>query len=81
MTDKTQEAINLGQKAEALLNNEFLKAIFTAIKTDIIAGWTKEKDEDRRVDMWFEYQAVTRIETKLQTLMANGRMAKHSIET
>ena len=81
MTDKTQEAINLGQKAETLLNNEFLKAVFASIKTDIIAGWTKEKDEDRRVDMWFEYQAVTRIETKLQTLMANGRMAKHSIET
>lgn len=76
-----QEAINLGNQADALLANPLLKAVFEMVKQDAIASSLsmpgfREDDVRAREMARLEALTVDKIRSKLETLVSNGKLAR-----
>jgi hypothetical protein len=76
--DKLQSAINRGQKARELLDNDLLREAFDKLEADYIAAWrvTRALDRDAREKLWQALQIVGKVRAHLGTVLSNGKVAQ-----
>lgn len=82
--DKTSRDIALGLRAQELLNNELLLAVFQALRTDCRATWEatdgySEAHIAAREGLRLEIKALNSVWAKLETLVADGNFAQRLI--
>ncbi len=82
MTDKTQQAINLGQRAESLLNNDLWQATWLAMSEEYWEEFkaTPPNGELDRTLIWCKAKVIEDVKKKFEMIYANGRAAKRKIE-
>ena len=84
--DKTEREIALGVRAQELLNNDVLKALFVAAKQDCFEAWersagSRPDDVLARERLHLELNAISKIQSKLELLATNGKYAQRLLQT
>jgi hypothetical protein len=71
-----------GAQAEALLDNELVKAAFDDLKAAYMDAWeaTAARDTDSRERLWQAVQIVGKVKTHLHSVVANGKIAARELE-
>ena len=83
MTDKTEQDIARGKRAEQLLNDDLLKEAFAQLRAEYIKGWeeTGARDTDARERLWQALQIIGKVHTHLTSVLSNGKLAMHELQT
>lgn len=77
-----QEALALGARAQALLEDELLAAAFDHVREDIINEWVNSEADDgqRREELWRQLRSLERVQQFLAHVLSNSHLIKHRIE-
>lgn len=81
MSDKLQTAVNRGQRAAALLNDDLLKEAFAKLEAEYTAAWkaSPPRDTEGRERVWQALQLVGKVRDHLGRVAADGRLAQAEI--
>ena len=76
--DKLEHAINKGQKARELIENELLQEAFAKLEADYIAAWrmTRALDKDAREKLWQAVNIIGKVRGHLGKVLADGKLAQ-----
>jgi hypothetical protein len=79
---KLQNAINRGQRAEAMLKDDLLKETLDTLERDYIAAWRQSpaRDTDGRERLWQAVQVVGKMRDHLVTVLNNGKLAQRQLD-
>lgn len=82
MTDERREAIELGERAKELLEDETLQLAFDHLKAKFTQAWANTTLEDRegREKLYLARQGIEYAERELRILLDNGKIAASEIE-
>lgn len=82
MENRLAETIELGAKADELLNNPVFQNIFEALKNDYLEAWraTTPIQSDEREHYWRMIQSITELETSIRTLVQGKKIAQSELE-
>jgi hypothetical protein len=82
MGDKLEKQAQRGDAAKAKLSDPLFLAVIERMKAECIATWAAsgKKDAEIRESCWRDYKTVERIVEQLQTMAADGRMARVTID-
>lgn len=81
MTDKTEQAIFRGERAQRLLEDEVLQGAFATIEQEYMTQWTNSpaRDQDGRERLYLMVKTLHRLQTELQAVLQTGQVAKHNL--
>jgi hypothetical protein len=76
--DQLETAMNRGQRARELLENELLIEAFAKLEADYITGWrtTRVADKEAREKLWLALNIVGKVQDHLKTIVAGGKLAQ-----
>lgn len=71
-----------GARAQALLNDPYLKAAFDALEAQYIEAWKRAslRDVEGREKAWSAVQVLAQVQEHLSTIMTNGAIAQRDLE-
>lgn len=77
-----QEALVLGARAQALLEDELLAAAFDHVREELINEWVNSEADDgqRREELWRQLRSLERVQQFLAHVLSNSHLIKHRIE-
>ena len=78
--DKIQDAIQLGQKAKSLLEDETLGKAFAAIEERFIERWKSTTDATERDRCWMAVNLTGQVKDALGIFVSNGTMAQSDLD-
>ena len=81
MTDKLEQAVSNGNRAQILLNDPLLTGAFDMLRTEYLKAWetTAARDTDARERLWQAVQIVGKVRTHLQSVVNDGKLAKAEV--
>lgn len=79
---KARSDAERGTHAERLLADELLSEAFAKIEQSYMDAWkaTGARDTDARERLWQAFQIVGKVKTHLQTIAADGALARRDLE-
>ena len=82
MADTLHADMAAAAQVQQLLENEHVKNAFAAYEAALIEGWktTAARDVEGRERIWLAIQGAGKIQSHLQAIVTNGRLAEHQIE-
>lgn len=80
--DRLAETIELGQKAQELINNPVYQNVFTALKNEYLEAWgsTTPIQSEEREHYWRMIHAITELENSIHTLVQGKLIAQTELE-
>lgn len=79
MTEKQEEEVRRGKRAEIWLADETVQAAFLLMQADIISGWRSAMTQEDRERYWVLDQHLDEFKRKLSLFVSNGRVAESSL--
>lgn len=72
----------IGQRAQALKDDELLTAIFEGLKTRYMRDWvqTNPEDKQQREDKWFALHALLDVRADMNAIISDGKLALAALE-
>ena len=82
MTDKLEQDIARGNRAEILLKDSLLSEAFDHLRTEYLKAWetTAARDTDARERLWQAVQIVGKVRTHLQSVVNDGKVARADVD-
>lgn len=79
---KLREAVELGENAKRLLEDETLQEAFDRLKSNFRIAWEDSEPEntDGREKFYYGLRAVHFVEQELRIMLDNGKVAASQIE-
>ena len=79
--DKLQAAVDRGQRAKTLLENELLQEAFKTLEDDYTAAWKTwpAADTAGRERLWQAVNVLGKVRDHLGRLVADGRLAQREL--
>jgi hypothetical protein len=77
MTEDLDEGVRRGQRAAALLSDEFFEEAFTKLKNRYLAEWRAGKTVEAREGAHARMTALEDIGLHFKEVMDNGKIAEH----
>jgi hypothetical protein len=76
-----QAAIDRGQRAQELLDNELLRQAFKTLEDDYTAAWKTwpAADRDGRERLWQAVNVLGKVRDHLGRVVANGKLARREL--
>jgi hypothetical protein len=78
--DKTADAIALGQKAKALLEDETLGKAFAEIEKRFVDRWKTTTDTAERDRCWMAVNLTTQVKNMLAVYVSNGKLSQQDLD-
>lgn len=81
MTDKTEQAIFRGERAQRLLEDELLQEALATIEAEYTEQWKNSpaRDAEGREKLFLMVKTVQRFRTELTTVLQTGQLARHNL--
>ncbi len=81
MTDKTEQAIFMGEWAQRLLNDELLNDAFATIEQEYTQQWldSPERDIEGRERLRLTIKCLHRLKLELESVLDQGKTAAHEL--
>lgn len=82
MTDRTEQKIARGKRAEQLLNDDLLKEGFENLKAEYLKAWSDSAphEEEYREKLWYARRVVDLVRKHLTLAMDDGKIARHELD-
>jgi len=79
--ERNREQVARGEEAARVLNSPLLKEFFADMRSDCVRNWEHSAIDDvaTREDAWKMHKAVSLLEQKLKTAIANGEHARKEL--
>ncbi len=82
MTDKLEQDVANGSRAQILLNDPMLTGAFDMLRTEYLKAWetTAARDTDARERLWQAIQIVGKVRSHLQSAVSDGKLARAEVD-
>jgi hypothetical protein len=74
------DEIQIGHRAQELLNDDVLAGAFAALEIEYHREWRISKTPDERELAWYKTHALSEVQRKLRAAISNGQMAEAKLQ-
>ena len=68
--------IERGDRAKEVLDNAIYQEAYVAVEQELIRLWKLEKSTEARESLWLEQRLLSKVRTRLETVMASGTLER-----
>jgi len=81
-SDKLQDTIARGARAERLLADDLLQECFAVLEGEYVKAWkvTAARDTDARERLWQATQVIGKVRDHLVAVAGNGKLAQRELD-